>query len=274
MKKRNIFVYGPAGSGKTTLFRTLPGKKLSVVFDQSGTMSLPDDDPDHDIIEFLPDILPMSVVTLKGERDKKGKKPKEPTGYVDFEYFIEPMLEAPDEALVYNGQQFRALNEYEWVGIHSLSTLSAMVMDRVAWLHQRLGKNPEISDYLLVGNAMMYIFRSITALKKTGCFVEAHSDTTQDDTTKRIVTQIDVMKNVRRHLPKIFSEVLITRAASDAQHGAKFVVQTAPSREWYEAKNGLRLPFELDVTVDWDRPLEGQGIGKAVKEGVYTKPSK
>jgi len=241
---KNIILYGPAGSGKTTLVTTIPGRKYMFMLDQSGLDTIAGLDIDYDT--FFPEILPMYLTTLKGKKDAAVTKPTEPKTYIAFERSLQDGLK----------HQFE---NHDVIAIDSLTTLNLVLMDRMLWMNGRQGHNPDISDYLLVGNTIMQIFRTLTALKDKTIILTAHSDLVQDELSKKVFNQIDVMKNVRRLLPRIFSDVWITRSEGDAT-GRKFVVQTAPSRDYLEAKNSMDLDYIVDVTIDPSIDREKQGI--------------
>jgi hypothetical protein len=242
--KKNILVYGPTGSGKTTLFTTLPGRKFLYLFDPSGLDSIKGLDIDY---EFFPpdDVLGVWSTLKKGRTTVKGT----PQSYQEFEDHLEKIL---------NGDRFK---EYDVIGFSSVTMLSNIMMDYLLHLQARFGRVPELSDYNLLGISLINTFKPALALQDKIIFLEGHSDLTQDDVSKRIVNQFDVTKNVRRIIPRLCSDIWVSEGSPEGED-MKYRIQTAPSKEFPQAKNSFSLkPFE-DVTIDLKKPREGQGAGR------------
>lgn len=243
--KKNILIYGPTGTGKTQLFATIPGKKLVYCFDPTGLDTLTG--LDIDAAHFPPD-SPIGIGrTQKGAKDPKASKPAEPVAYANFEDHIEQMLETRFEG-------------YDAIGFDSLTSLQAMILDRIAYINNRYGQVSELSDYNIMGDTILKILRAAFSCPQI-VYVTGHSDLVQDDISKKVQNQFDIVKNVRRLLPRNVSDLWITSVNPD-QNEPRFSIQTLPSREWPSAKNSFNLKFIEDVTLDFSKPLEEQGIGK------------
>ena len=139
-----------------------------------------------------------------------------------------------------------------------------MVMERLLFISGRQGQQPEWSDYNMVGESIMALFRAVLA---TGAsiFVEGHDDLVQDDKTKRIYRQFDVTKGVRRHLPRIVTDMWISEVVDDKGE-AKYQIQTRPDKTWPQAKNSFNMNYFENVTLDFSKPREEQGIGGFLNE--------
>jgi len=247
--KKNILTYGPTGSGKTQFFATIPGKKLIYMMDHTGLDTLAGLDIDY---EYYPPEAPIGITrTQKGAKDSRGPQVTEPLAYANFEDSVEQQIEKDFEG-------------YDVVGFDSLTTLQIMIMDRILYINNRYGQVPELSDYNLTGDTVLRLFRSVMACSPT-IYVTGHSDLVQDSVSKKIQNQFDVIKNVRRLLPRIISDVWIS-AAENVQNQAKYTIQTSPSREWPAAKNSMKLQYIEDVSLDSSKPLEEQGIGRFLKQ--------
>ena len=223
--KKVILIYGPTGTGKTTLFTSIPGKKFVYMFDPSGLDSIAGCDVDYEAYYDEP-ILGIRA-TQKGRMDPKAPKRKEPTAYASFEDHLEAML----------AENFE---RYNVIGIDSLTTLQIITMDRILWLNGRLGRTPEIADYMLVGETIMAILRAICALPDKIVYITGHSDLVQDEVSKKVQNQFDITKNVRRLLPRLCSDVWVS-GAEQGKDSVEYFIQTSPSREFPSAKNSFGL---------------------------------
>jgi GTPase SAR1 family protein len=78
-KRQNFLIVGPAGSGKTSLFATIPGKKFVYVFDPNAVRTLEGLDIKYE--EFLADELDLSIITMKGGTRDTATKTFNPETY-------------------------------------------------------------------------------------------------------------------------------------------------------------------------------------------------
>jgi hypothetical protein len=93
-------------------------------------------------------------------------------------------------------------------------------------------------------------------------FVEGHNDLVQDEISKMIINQWDITKNVRRMLPRLFSDLWISDA-EPSKGVMKYSIQTAKDKRWPQAKCSFPgRDFIEDVTINLKQPREEQGVGR------------
>ena len=247
--KKNILNIGPTGSGKTTLFTTIPGKKFIYMFDPSGLNSIAGLDIDYE--HFAPDSNIGLRRSMKGQRDPRASKSQEPVAYANFEDHFEDMI-AND------------FYDYDVVGFDSLTKLQDIILDRQLWINSRYGQVPELSDYRIIGITMMTLF-SEAVTHRPITYITGHTDTTKDENEGRIIDQFDIVKNLRRQLPRDLTDMWVSHAEKGGDKGGKFLIQTMPDKRNPNAKNSMNLNFMEDVTLDPKKSREEQGIGKFLK---------
>ena len=249
-----ILCVGPLGSGKSTQFTTLPGKKFMYCFDPNATDVYRGLDIDY--LPFLPDItdVDISAKTLKS-KDKQTKIDTsslgklEPKTYLNWERDFEQRV----------AQGFFA--PYDWLGFDSFTTFQEIVMDRIQFLNGRLGKHPEQADWTAEMNVMRNIFR--VANSSCNVFCTAHTEIFKDDFTGRVHGKIMMTGKNRVRIPLMFAHIFATYADVSTKGGATFMVKTIPDREAPVVRTSLKgLAATEDVTIDRTRSPVGQGIGK------------
>lgn len=246
-----ILAVGTGGSGKTTGFLSLPGRKFIYIFDPSALETLRGHDVDYEL--FTPDILDLNAVTLKtGVRDEI-VKPPEPRTYVEFEEHFEKMLRTDGFA------------QYDVIGFDSMTTFSECLMDRIMWLNGRFGKWPEQADWTATMNTTVNVLRTLVNVPKATIYVTAHVEFKQEGDGGKIQNVLSLIGRLRLRLPLLFSDIWLFTAASDAKSGTTWQIQTQPDRYNPFVRSTMRhLERIEDVTVDWNKPLKGQGLSRLV----------
>ena len=254
---RNVMAVGPLGVGKTTQFLTLPGKKFLYVFDPNALESL--EGADIDYLTFIPDKddLTLAIQTLRKEGGKVvGDRPRdiEPLTYVKWEEDFHARVEAG------------FFSEYQWVGFDSATTFSDIIMDRVLYLNKRQGKQPEFADHAAEMNTMKNVFRVVAGFD-CNLWVTAHTEEIQDETTKRISRRIMFTGKNRVRIPLMFGNIFCLWAEETKDKGY-FTARTIPDRLNPVARTTSKTlkPLE-DVTIDFKKPLVGQGIASLLARG-------
>ena len=247
-----FLVIGETGSGKTSLFSTLPGKKFMYIFDPNALNTLQGQDVDYEL--FTPDILNMNVISLsKGVGDTSQKK-LEPRTYVDWEKDFEDKLA--------NG----FFDDYDAIGFDSLTTFADLVMDRVLYLNGRFGKQPEQPDWSAQINTIKNVFRQATSLNKM-IFATAHKDLKQDELTRKVQYNIVLPGQLRIKLPLLFSEIYNCESDTDKDGNAIYKIQTVSDRFHPVCRCTLGLDQYVDVTIPKGTTDNSKfGIGKILAE--------
>lgn len=250
-RKEKFLLIGPTGSGKTTQFLTLPGKKFMYIFDPNALNTIAGHDIDYEL--YTPDILNMNVVSLtKGVGDKSPSH-QVPMTYVDFERDFESKIASG------------FFNNYDVLGFDSMTTLADIVMDRVLYLNGRFGKQPEQPDWSAQINTIKNIFRTATSIDIT-FFATAHKELKQDELTKKIEYQIVLPGQLRVKLPLLFSEIYHTEVVLDDKLAHTYRIQTKPDRYNSVARCTLGLDQYVDVTVHDMKNPTAYGLGKILTE--------
>ena len=262
-----ILAYGKAGSGKTSLFRTLPGRKFLYMFDPAGLNSLSADD-DIYFEEFLVDTVPMSVNTLKGMKDSASPSYSNMETYVRWENDFQNRLDKSwftDPTVEIDGVK----GGFDVIGFDSLTTLTDIVMDRILQLNQRAGKNPELGDYGILANTLARIVRNAAA---TDCmiFLTAHEQAQQDKLMRSISNEIMVPGQLKVKLPLLFSEIYHCTAEVDNQGKPLYKVTTIAEDLFPLARcsTGIReagLALVQDVTIK-TKDATQSGLGPIIRK--------
>lgn len=248
-KAEKILAVGTGGSGKTSGFLTLPGKKFIYIFEPNALNTLKGHDVDYEL--FTPDILNLNAVTLKaGVADNKTKV-TEPTTYVDFEVDFEKKLK----------EGF--FDQYDAIGFDSMTTFSDIVMDRIMYLNGRFGKWPEQADWTATMSTIVNVMRTLTSIEGKIIYVTAHTEFKQEETTGKMMNTLSLIGRLRNKLPLLFSEVWQFSADQDAQKKTRYFVQTAQDRYSPFLRCTIKgLKTTEDVTIeDWGKPTSF-GVGK------------
>jgi hypothetical protein len=253
-----VLVVGGIGVGKTTQFLTLEGKKFMYCFDPGSREALKDGPVD--CVEFIADHedLDLSVQTLKKEggvtvRDKPRKK-LEPKTYIRWEADFNERIEK------------KFFEPYRWIGVDSSTTFLEIIMDRVLFLNNRLGKHPEQPDWTAQMNLFKHICRVLTEMENCALYLTAHVETMKNEVTGRTYGQIIMTGKLRTRIPLLFSHIYALDCGK-GKDGVAYTLQTFPDRDNPVVRTTMHgLPQFIDVTIDYDKPLIGQGLGGLLKE--------
>lgn len=242
-----ILNVGSTGSGKTQGLLTLPGKKFNYIFDPNALATLRGHDVDYEA--FIPEHLDLDAVTLASAKRDKFSRPPAPVSYTEFENHLESHLK--------DG----FFDQYDVIGLDSITTFTAVILDRIQHLNSRFGEHPTIADNVATVNTAVRVFRTLLSFNKI-VYVTGHIDYKQEEGSGRMVNVMYFLGGLRKRLPILFSEVWLSYGEPDKEGKMHYFVRTQQDRynPYLRCSSRFIDPVE-DVTVDWDKPLEGQGIG-------------
>jgi hypothetical protein len=248
-----FLVLGPTGSGKTTQFLTLPGKKFTYLFDPNARLSLRGHDVDFE--EFLPDRINLRVGSLKS-KEKGGKADSttshSSTMYVEWEKDFDKRM------------QEGFFEQYDWLGMDSCTTFLDLIMDRILTLNGRYGQWPHQDDWGPQMIAFKNTVRAWTSMGK-GIFFTGHLETKQDELTKRIWEKPMMTGRLRDQIPLLFSDIFALETDQDKDGKPLYLMNTVNNRNQQFIRTSMRgLNPKEDVTIEWDKPVDGQGLGGLV----------
>ena len=244
-----FLMLGETGSGKTTQFLTLPGKKFIYLFDPNAILSLRGHDVDYE--EFLPDRINLSVKSLS--KDKGDKT----TNYTS-DLFVQ--WEKDFDEKIKSG----FFDKYDVIGMDSATTFLDLIMDRVLTINGRYGSWPQQDDYGPQMVVFTNVCRTLMGMGKT-IYMTGHIEAKQDELTKRIFRKPMMTGRLATKIPLLFSDIFVCEVENDGQGKISHRINTVPDRVTTTVRcsfKGLK-PFE-NVTLDFSKPLEGQGLGKLI----------
>lgn len=242
-----ILALGHTGSGKTTQFLSLPGRKFAYLFDPNAILSLRGQDIEYE--EFLPDRINLSAKSLKSGVAGDTVTRHQNETYLNWQKDFEDKL---------NKGFF---DNFDWIAFDSATTFLDLAMDRVLTINSRPGTWPQQDDYGPQMQIFTNVARTLTAMGK-GIYMTGHLETKQDKLTGRILQQPMMTGKLVLKIPLLFSDIFICDSDNDGQGKLTYKIQTAPDRMNTSVRSSIKglKPYE-PVTLDFSKPLEGQGLG-------------
>lgn len=256
-----ILALGDTGSGKTSSFLSLPGKKFAYLFDPNATLTLKGYDVEYE--EFLPDELALNLTSLsKKVRDQKSEtRPKQDAAKAGADLYHR--WQDDFEQRYKNG----FFSEYDWIGIDSFTTFQDMVMDGILSINGRAGQFPQEDDYPAQMTVLSNVIRTLVGMG-IGVYVCGHNELKQDSVTHKLVKQPLMTGRLRTKLPLLFSEILQFEATADMNGNVSYVCQTKPDRQNVLVRTSMKgVDYKEDVSLDFSKDLEGQGLATLLRKG-------
>lgn len=242
-----FLILGDTGGGKTTQFLTLPGKKFAYLFDSNALLSLKGYDVDYE--EFLPDRINLNIQSLSknagGDKVTAHKSVMFQEWQKDFE----------------ERMQDGFFDAYDNIMFDSATTFLDLIMDRILTINGRGGQWPQQDDYGPQMVTFTNVCRTLVSLGKT-IYMTGHIEMTKDKLTERIYRTPMMTGRLKSKIPLLFSDILIAEANADREGNVTHTMQTVPDRVTTTVRTSFKgLDMKEDVSLDFTKPLEGQGLG-------------
>ena len=257
---KRIIACGPIRSGKTFGFCTIPGRKLAWVFDPNAADTLRSYSPNTDVATFFPDTTNINAGTLAAGRRDTDVSVREPKAYPEFAEEFDRFVGDPSYP--------NYINNYDAVLFDGMTAFQQIVMDRVQHLSGRFGKWPEQADWTASMNTITSVFRRLVA-QNVLLYLTVHTDY-KDVKLIGPTEQLNMIGQLRNTIPGLFTDLWHFTAALDEKNRPTFQVQTrADDTKRILGTSMPKLGVFENVTVDFAKPIEGQGIGALLTKGGF-----
>jgi hypothetical protein len=246
-----ILILGDTGSGKTTQILTLPGRTFAYLFDPNAILSLQGSDIEYE--EFLPDKLNLAMSSLTKGKGDAGKPGLVSNLYNEWERDFTNRL---------NSGYFE---DFDNIAFDSATTFLDLAMDRVLSINGRFGQWPQQDDYGPQMISFLNVCRSLTGTGKT-ILMTGHMETYQDKLTSRVFRGPLMTGKLKTKIPLLFSDIFVADCETSGDT-VNHRIQTTKDRLTSCVRTSFKglASFE-DVTLDFEQPLQGQGIGRLILE--------
>lgn len=242
---KRILLLGDTGSGKTSQFLTLPGRKYLYIFDPAAMTTLRGYDLDYD--EYLS--TPIRAAAKSLAKDKGDPSKTTSDIYRQFESTFDERLQ--------NG----FFDAYDWVGFDSITTLLDIIMDRILTINGRLGQWPLIDDWGPQMMAFTNICRTVTGLGKN-LFMTGHMQDKTNRKTNTVSRQPMMTGQLVQKIPLLFSDILGCDTARDEKENVAYQLITVRDYDFTVIRTSIKgLDPVENVTIDWTKDPVGQGLG-------------
>lgn len=253
-----ILMTGDLGVGKTTQILTLPGKKFLYIFDPSGFSAIQGHDIEFE--EYLQHKLNITVKPIPkgGGMPTDIKTGPDRLAALAFAKWEAHFMESLDNGF---------FDQFDVIGLDSITTLSDIAMDDILARLGLSGYPPELAHYNVLKTQISRILRSFCALEKT-LLVTAHTIYRQNDTSMKMMNEILITGDLQVRGPLLFSSVLRADYEVKSDGTKKFTVQSVKDKYNANLKSSIPgISGIQDVTIGDFKNPEAFGLGALIKKG-------
>ena len=264
MTHYKIILAGDTGTGKTSQFETMPGRRYAHVFDPAAhsTLRLADDQYEN----FFPEdgdlnLLPQTAIKGGKRLSDGAASPKGPQVYLRWAKRMNEL----------HASGF--FNQVDSFMLDSATLLGLHLMERQRWLGDKQGREDERQDHRMAGETMINALWSIFSLP---CHVLVTMHTKYVETkvgetkTGAMHNRLTVPGGSQLMLPRFVSACWYTEVVEDRKTGrASYQVMTRAQPRWPHVRTPRawgHLPLWHNVTIeDWARPQDF-GLGRLIND--------
>jgi hypothetical protein len=256
--QESFLLIGDTGSGKTSQFLTMPGRRFAYIFDPYAMATLGGHDIEYET--FFPegddlDPWPRSVRKDKRVESDRPKDAGEPTLYLRW---LEDLNKKYDDGF------FSAIDS---LLIDSGTLLARALHQRVFYLQEKRGREDERTDYKISGEKFTDLFWKLTTLP-CHLVMTLHHEMRKDAASSKTFNRMTIPGASRLMSPRLVSNVWATSVEAK---GDKYLVQTKPDRDNPTIRTSRRfshLDLFQDMTIKDFAKSKEYGIGSILKDGA------
>jgi len=243
----NFFLVGHGGSGKTSQFLTLPGKKFAFLFEPAAFATLKDFDIDYEY-------FPLSRVESLYTAAHKALRTVEDEDALPLRRFDSVLQDYMGEG---------TLDKYDSILLDSTTSMYEASKQSVLAMSKRAGSVPDMGDYNV---AQINILSTVMWLAGLGKYVMITAHPQSPAEKRREYCYIGLGPTRSTPGAGQFTNVLLM----ERKDNGRYVACGSRDNDHWPGL-GFRTSFpalreELDVTIaDWKNP-ENYGLGKLIKE--------
>lgn len=261
-----ILAAGPTGTGKSTQFLTLPGKKYVDIFDPNALIAYEGQDVDYQT--FFPksnqiDIYPTSIHKSTAGKYKRHHDQSKVKGYEADGTFYNSFA---DNFVERANTDFYRKNGYSWLSLDGFTNAAALAMDRVTFLNESMESADDRADFRMAGQMLSRLARMSWGLG-VNLYLQCHTVEETNENGQVLAYKLNLPGSARSVIPTNTANVWFFDTDIDRQtKKVSYKIITQRSRKYPFVRSGFKnLKDEEDITIDFSKPLEGQGIGKLIK---------
>ena len=250
----SFLMIGPAGSGKTMQLRTIPGKKLVFAFEQNSINSLAGA-PSISYKLYLPDDVEIATRSLSTKANQSGRvAPEEGTAPTAYENFRQDFNE------IIKSEQILG---FDVVAIDSLTSMSKAIMDRILYINNRMGCQPQQDDWSAQIVNVENVVRKLSALPII-LYCTAHDELKRDELSGRQIMDLVLTGQLKTRVPMLFSDIYKCMSKSTEEED-RFILMTRPDEQNLRIRRSFEdVSYYVDATIkDGGEPTK-YGLGSVL----------